>query len=85
MSHRHLTDAGWLVGTGGPIVHARDPGAILRAACAGTHRPGELRPRAPRLAVDAGYLLYAAGLLAQVDPTAAFDCARRHLRIIDGE
>jgi hypothetical protein len=43
----------------------------------------QLRPRAPRLALDADYLLYAAGLLAQVDPVAAFDCAQRHLRIVE--
>ena len=34
-------------------------------------------------AIDGDYLLYAAGLLAQVDPGAAFDCARKHLRIVD--
>jgi hypothetical protein len=45
--------------------------------------PAQLRPRAPRLAIDGDYLLYAAGLLAQVDPGAAFDCARNHLRIVD--
>ena len=80
---KDLSDAGWLIGTGGAIVHARDPAAVLRVACADARRPRELRPRAPRLAVDAGYLLYAAGLLAQVDPAAAFDCARNHLRIVE--
>jgi hypothetical protein len=42
-----------------------------------------LRPRAARLAIDADYLLYAVGLLAQLDRVAAFDCARRHLRIVE--
>ncbi|HEX6136111.1 MAG TPA: methylaspartate mutase accessory protein GlmL [Casimicrobiaceae bacterium] len=79
---KDLSAVGWLIGTGGAIVHARDPASILAAACAQT--PGSLRPRAPRLAVDADYLLYAAGLLAQVDPVAAFDCARRHLRLVQG-
>jgi len=81
---KDLSDVRWLIGTGGAIVHAADPGAVLRAACADPARPAQLRPRAPRLAIDADYLLYAAGLLAQVDPRAAFDCARRHLRIVDG-
>jgi hypothetical protein len=55
----------------------------LRISCADPATPAQLRPRAPRLAIDADYLLYAAGLLAQVDPGAAFDCARNHLRIVD--
>ena len=80
---KDLSDAGWLIGTGGAIVHAREPAAVLRVACADAKRPAQLRPRAPRLAIDADYLLYAAGLLAQVDPCAAFDCARTHLRIVE--
>ena len=71
-----------VIGTGGAIVHARDPSAVLAAACADPRDPQSLRPRAPRLCVDADYMLYAAGLLAQVDPAAAFDCARRGLRIV---
>jgi uncharacterized protein (TIGR01319 family) len=79
---KDLSEIAWLIGTGGAIVHARDPAAILRVACAGARNPQQLRPRSPRLAVDADYLLYAAGLLAQVDAMAAFACARRHLRIV---
>ena len=79
---KDLSGFGWLIGTGGAIVHARDPASILAVACADARHPGSLRPRAPRLALDADYLLYAAGLLAQVDPVAAFDCARNHLRVL---
>jgi len=71
-----------VIGTGGAIVHARDPASVLAAACADARDPQSLRPRAPRLCLDADYMLYAAGLLAQVDPAAAFDCARRGLRIV---
>jgi hypothetical protein len=80
---KDLSNVQWLIGTGGAIVHARDPGSVLRIVCADPATPAQLRPRAPRLAIDADYLLYAAGLLAQVDPGAAFDCARNHLRIVD--
>jgi uncharacterized protein (TIGR01319 family) len=79
---KDLTASGWLIGTGGAIVHSRDAAAVLRPACADARVPSQLRPAAPRLAVDAGYLLYAVGLLAQVDAVAAFDCAKRHLRIV---
>ena len=80
---KDLSEVRWLIGTGGAVVHARDPARVLRVACSDAHKPHELRPRAPQLALDADYLLYAAGLLAQVNPQAAFDCARRHLRIVD--
>ncbi len=79
---KDLAAFGWLIGTGGAIVHARDPTTVLRVACADSRDTRSLRPRAPRLAVDGDYLLYAAGLLAQVDPVVAFDCARRHLRVL---
>ena len=80
---KDLGDVRWLIGTGGAIVHARDPAAVLRVACADARKPSELRPRAPQIALDADYLLYAAGLLAQVNPLAAFDCARGHLRMVE--
>ena len=80
---KDLSNVAWLIGTGGAIVHAEDPASILRVARRDGQRPQQLRPSAPRLAVDADYLLYAVGLLAQIDRVAAFDCARRHLRVVE--
>jgi uncharacterized protein (TIGR01319 family) len=79
---KDLSDVGWLIGTGGAVVHARDPANILRTGITSSAKPQELRPRAPRLAVDEHYLLFAVGLLAQIDRATAFDCARRHLRLL---
>ncbi len=81
---KDLTQVALVIGTGGAIVHARDAAAILRVALADPREPQSLRPKAARLAVDDAYLLYAAGLLAQVAPVPAFDLATRHLRIITG-
>jgi uncharacterized protein (TIGR01319 family) len=81
---KDLGRVGTVIGTGGAIVHARDPAAILKVALADPRAPRSLRPRAARLALDTHYLLYAAGLLAQVAPTAAFDIADRHVRLLDG-
>ena len=79
---KDLSAAGWVIGTGGAIVHAERAASVLGVACADAGMPALLRPRAPRLAVDADYLLYAAGLLAQVDARLAFDCARNGLRVV---
>ena len=72
-----------LIGTGGALAHARDPASILAVATARTEEPQSLRPIAPRLAIDREYLLYAAGLLAQVAPEAAFDIASAHLEFLE--
>lgn len=77
---KDLSNVGLVIGTGGAIVHARTPSAILDAVRAAPSTAAiSLRPRAPRLAVDAHYLLYAAGLLAAIEPVAAFDTATAHL------
>lgn len=81
---KDLTHVGLVIGTGGAIVHARDPAAILDVALARDTEPGSLRPRAPRLCVDAHYVLYAAGLLAQAEPAIAFDLATNPLSMLEG-
>jgi uncharacterized protein (TIGR01319 family) len=69
---KDLRDAAVLVGTGGALVHAAEPAALLAAALADPAAPQSLRPRSPRLLLDRDYVLYAVGLLAQVDAPAAW-------------
>ncbi len=80
---KDLGAATLVIGTGGALVHARNPLAILEVAAASAGEPGSLRPKSPRFAIDTHYLLYAAGLLAQVAPVAAFDIATAHLQVVD--
>ncbi len=68
-----------VIGTGGPLVHSRDPAALLEATKADAKEPFSLRPKAPRFYLDSGYVLYACGLLAAVEPEAAIDLALEHL------
>ena len=65
--------------------HGHAPASILDAAIADAAEPDSLRPRAPRLLVDAGYMLYAAGLLACVAPRAAIALAKQSLRPITAD
>lgn len=69
-----------VIGTGGVLVAAAQPGALLSAMLADPQRPQELCPVAPRFLIDHDYVLYAAGLLASVEPRAAFGLARSSLR-----
>ena len=75
---RPLGGVGLLLGSGGVLRHA-DPSstAALLAAVIGDHAGGWRVPRAPRTGVDTAYLLFAVGLLARVDPTAAARLAGR--------
>lgn len=80
---KDLTEITALIGTGGPLVHARDPRAILGAALADGEAPQTLLPTSPRLYIDRAYLLYAVGLLATVDKSAALNLALNNLECLD--
>ena len=75
---KDLGDVAVVVGTGGPVAHSADPAAILGGCI---RRPGSLslKPIAPRMLVDTRYLLWAMGLLAEVEPTAALTLMKENL------
>jgi len=81
---RALTDLGLVLGSGGVLRHTPSTEArALLEAVAADHAGGWRVPRAPRLGVDAAYLLVVVGLLAPSHPDAARAVARR-LALGDG-
>lgn len=82
---KDLTRVAVLIGTGGALAHAADPAGILSAALGDDSDRTSLRPRAPAMHVDRDYLLYAVGLLAEVEPDAAFAMAMNGIGITGGE
>lgn len=82
---KDLTGVANVIGTGGPLAHGTTPASVLQAAIADPKDPSCLQPIAPRLLIDADYLIYAAGLLASVEPECAFNLAMRSLRPADRE
>ncbi|GAB2691258.1 glutamate mutase L [Thalassiella azotivora] len=69
---RDLRDVTAVVGSGGVLRHAGpDDAAGVLAPATGDHAGGWRVPRAPRVAVDRRYLLFAAGLLAAEHPVTA--------------
>jgi uncharacterized protein (TIGR01319 family) len=80
---KDLSGVATVIGTGGVIAHSPDPAVLIGACLACPDEPASLRPRAPRLLVDRDYLLYACGLLAQVEPTAALELALNHLQPVE--
>lgn len=89
---KDLSSVGWIIGTGGVIIHHQQPEEILAGALvAGSEaekRVAEgsegqvLGPSGARLVVDARYVLSAAGLLAQNHPRAAMAMMNRYLQEI---
>jgi len=73
-----LREVPLLLGTGGVFTHRGDGETILREALE-RRAPRSLSPRDPRIAIDRGYLLAPAGLLATVDPAAATRLLKREL------
>jgi uncharacterized protein (TIGR01319 family) len=68
-----------VVGTGGSVISAAEPAALMRDALV-SEDPFALVPNAPDVLIDADYVLYAAGLLAQSHPDTGVELARRSLR-----
>jgi uncharacterized protein (TIGR01319 family) len=66
-----LREVSRIIGTGGVFAHGADGDGVLAGAL-DRRAPRSLSPRQPRLVVDRGYVLAAAGLLASLDPVAAF-------------
>ncbi len=82
---KDLSDVDVVIGTGGALVHSPDPAAILATALADSGDPLSLRPRAPRLLLDREYILYACGLLGQVEPRQALALGLAHLTLLNRE
>ncbi len=71
------------VGSGGVLRHGSPAlRTSVLAAATGDHGGGWRVPSSARLTVDADYVLFAAGLLAAVDPPAAATLVTRHLRAV---
>jgi uncharacterized protein (TIGR01319 family) len=75
-----LREVPLVLGTGGVFIHRGDGESILREAL-DRRPPRSLAPRAPRIAIDRGYLLAPLGLLATVDRGAARRLAEREFEL----
>ncbi len=71
-----------LIGTGGPIVFAENPRTVLEGALFDPSRPNLLKPESPRLYLDSSYILYAIGILANLEPKKALRIAKKYLKEI---
>lgn len=79
---KDLTNVKTVIGTGGPIIFSGDCREILSHALYREENPFILKPKNPVFYIDAEYILYAVGLLSQVEPKKALSLARKYLKRI---
>lgn len=77
---KDLREIPTVIGTGGVIVYNNRSREIMKRALYSTDRPFSLRPVCPGMYVDSLYLLYAIGLLAEVDRDKALRIAKKYLK-----
>lgn len=76
---KDLTEVDYIIGTGGPLVHAREPKALLQQAMYDPTDPTSLRPKHPKFLLDHNYILSAMGLLATQYPKQALRIMKKNL------
>ena len=79
---KDLTGIRTVIGTGGPIIFSGNPREILEGVLFREENSFSLKPVAPEFYVDEHYILYAVGLLSQVEPKKALNIARKYLKPI---
>jgi uncharacterized protein (TIGR01319 family) len=79
---KDLTGVKTVIGTGGPVIFSANPREIMEGALFQKENPLILKPKNPTLYLDAQYILYAVGLLAQIEPKKALLLAKKYLKQI---
>lgn len=81
---KDLRELKTIIGTGGPLIFAENPLAILSEALFSPNKPTLLKPAHPRFMLDKKYILYALGLLSVEYPVHALRLAKKYLFSCDG-
>ncbi|WP_125153956.1 methylaspartate mutase accessory protein GlmL [Clostridium rectalis] len=76
---KDLLDVKCLIGTGGVLVHSKNPGEILKAGAFNKEDPTHLKPQHPEFYLDKSYILSAMGLLAEDLPDEAVRIMKKYL------
>jgi uncharacterized protein (TIGR01319 family) len=80
---KDLLDVKYVIGTGGVLVHSKNPRNILEAGEFNKEQPVHLLPRAPNYLIDSTYILSAMGLLAGENPDMAVRIMKKYLEKVN--
>lgn len=76
---KDLLNAKYLIGTGGVLIHSKNPEKILKAGLYSEENPKYLKPMKPKLLIDKTYILSAMGLMAVKYPDKAIRILKKYL------
>ena len=79
---KDLTGIKTIIGTGGPIIFTDNHRELLEHALFREEDPFVLKPKSPEYYIDERYILYAVGLLSQVEAKKALKIAKKYLKRI---
>jgi uncharacterized protein (TIGR01319 family) len=82
---KDLSKVKHIIGTGGILVHSPRSAEILMNGLYNDEKPESLKPRSPKLHLDAAYILSCAGLLAQDYPELSLKIMNKHIVHIMGD
>lgn len=68
---KNLSEVGRIIGTGGVLVHSRNPSQILKASEKNREDKNIMLPNEVQCCLDSDYVLFSAGLLREIDEEAA--------------
>mgnify|MGYP001103756050 FL=1 len=77
---KNLSEVSKVIGTGGILVHNPNPSEILKAVERQSADKGILLPEAIEPYLDTEYVLFAAGLLKEIDEDAAIEIMMKSIR-----
>ncbi len=76
---KDLRDVPIVLGTGGGIVKAKNPKAVLEKSIFDEDEPFILKPKSSKFLLDKDYIMFAIGLLSQKMPDLALRLLKKHL------
>jgi uncharacterized protein (TIGR01319 family) len=76
---KDLLSTRYLIGTGGVLVHSRNPEKILKAGTFNMESPNFLKPEKPEILIDRTYILSAMGLLAEKYPDLTVRIMKKYI------
>ena len=76
---KDLSDVEYVIGTGGVVIHSKNPTTILAKTTNILNNHQELRPRHPHFLIDHSYIMAAMGLLSQKEPMLALKIMKKHI------
>lgn len=72
-----------VIGTGGPLIYGSSPEKVLQHTLYSKSKPFALLPKNPSFFIDDIYILYAVGIMSEINPTKALRIAKKYLRPIN--